>query len=253
MTTIESTTARVTLAPAAGGRIARLEAIGRDLLITGDEHDHPMAWGSFPMAPWAGRIRHGRFVHDGRTVTLALTLPPHAAHGTTYLLPWSVVDHDPSAVVLDCDLAWELGGSARQRISVDDDGVECELSVRAGDRAMPAEVGWHPWFAKPDSLEFTPTAMYRRDADGIPDGTTVAPPPGPWDDCFVNTAPIVLHYGDASLTLTSDCDHWVVYDEPEHATCVEPQSGPPDAFNLAPRVLQPGEELSRWYRIAWDG
>ena len=28
--------------------------------------------------------------------------------------------------------------------------------------------------------------------------------------------------------LTSTCDHWVVYTEPEHAICVEPQSGPPE-------------------------
>ena len=53
------------------------------------------------------------------------------------------------------------------------------------------------------------------------------------------------------MRLTSDCRHWVVYDEPAHATCVEPQSGPPDAFNLEPLVLAPGETLQRWFLMEW--
>ena len=43
----------------------------------------------------------------------------------------------------------------------------------------------------------------------------------------------------------------VVYDMPERTTCVEPQSGPPDAFNLEPRRLAPGETLERWFRLVW--
>jgi aldose 1-epimerase len=93
--------------------------------------------------------------------------------------------------------------------------------------------------------------MYARDDEGIPSGELVSPPPGPWDDCFVNTEPVELHYAELTVTVTSDCDHWVVYDEPSHATCVEPQSGPPDAFNLRPRLLQPGERLIRTMTIQW--
>jgi aldose 1-epimerase len=44
----------------------------------------------------------------------------------------------------------------------------------------------------------------------------------------------------------------VVYDKPEHATCVEPQSGPPDAVNLGvATVLEPGEMVQRSMTIAW--
>ena len=53
------------------------------------------------------------------------------------------------------------------------------------------------------------------------------------------------------MTVTSDCDHWVVYDQPAHATCVEPQSGPPDALNVAPVVVSPGEPLTRTMTITW--
>jgi aldose 1-epimerase len=117
---------------------------------------------------------------------------------------------------------------------------------------MPAELGWHPWFVKPVVLGFEPATMYRRDGEGIPDGTHVAPGPPPWDDCFVNVDPVVLRYDGLDLTVTADCDHWVVYTEPLHATCVEPQSGPPDAFTIRPRVLEPGERLTRWMRWTWS-
>jgi aldose 1-epimerase len=67
-----------------------------------------------------------------------------------------------------------------------------------------------------------------------------------------------LHYPPLSrapgltVTVASDCDHWVIYDQPEHATCVEPQSGPPDAANLGlATVLQPGEFLQRSMTISW--
>ncbi|MBK5331710.1 MAG: hypothetical protein JJD93_07060 [Ilumatobacteraceae bacterium] len=39
---------------------------------------------------------------------------------------------------------------------------------------------------------------------------------------------------------------------PAHATCVEPQSATPDAFNLGGATrLEPGDELRRSVTIAW--
>jgi aldose 1-epimerase len=51
------------------------------------------------------------------------------------------------------------------------------------------------------------------------------------------------------LALSSDCSHWVLYDEPAHATCVEPQSGPPNQISDDPVTLRAGESLSRWFRV----
>jgi aldose 1-epimerase len=54
----------------------------------------------------------------------------------------------------------------------------------------------------------------------------------------------VLRWPDGVvLTVTSSCDHWVIFTEPDHALCVEPQTGPPDAFNLAPHIVEPGTPL----------
>jgi aldose 1-epimerase len=45
----------------------------------------------------------------------------------------------------------------------------------------------------------------------------------------------------------------VVYDQLAHATCVEPQSGPPNAQNMGvAQVLAPGEMLQRTMTIAWE-
>ena len=96
--------------------------------------------------------------------------------------------------------------------------------------------------------------MYVRDDDFIPSGRLVPPTPPPWDDCFVGPAHMPrLHYSDLAVTVSSDCDHWVVYDVPDHATCIEPQSGPPDAFNLGLATrLEPGELLQRTMTIRWQ-
>ncbi|MCU0259600.1 MAG: hypothetical protein MUE78_01145 [Ilumatobacteraceae bacterium] len=243
--------ATCTVAPELGGRLASLRVEGRELLIGGDADASPMQWGSYPMAPWAGRVRHGRFRFEGIEHRLALGLPPHAIHGTTYLVPWEVVRRDGASCELRRELDWELGGVATQRIEIADDHLRCELAVTAGDRAMPAEIGWHPWFVRPTSFTFHPIARYRRDEEHIATSELVAPGPGPWDDCFVNVRPVVLHHEGLDVELTSDCIDWVVYDEPEHAVCVEPQSGPPDAFTLRPRRVAPGGTLRRWYRIGW--
>jgi aldose 1-epimerase len=116
---------------------------------------------------------------------------------------------------------------------------------------MPADLGWHPWFVKPERLDLDAAAMYELDDEMIPTGRMVPPGPPPWDNCFVGVRPPVLHYPGLTVTVTSDCDHWVVFDHPAHATCVEPQTGPADALNQRPRILAAGERLARSMTISW--
>lgn len=240
----------------AGGRLGGLAVDGIDIVVTGSPADHPMLWGSFPMVPWAGRLRDGRFTHDGAEHHLALTLPPHAAHGTVFDQAWERVDDgaDPATAELTCLLGagWPLGGRADQRFELATDALRCSLAVTAGDRSMPAEVGWHAWFATDGPVELRATAMYERGPDHLPTGRLVTPTDPPWDDCFVTAAPVRFPVGPLKVTVAGDCDHVVVFDEMDHGTAVEPQSGPPDAFHLAPRVLLPGETLHRTMTISWD-
>ena len=246
----------VDIAPSAGGRIAQISHAGIEWLVGHDErHAAMIAWGSYPMLPWAGRIRHGRFAFEGRRHQLALNFGDHAIHGVGFALPWRVEAQSPRRATLSLqlpeDARWPFGGRAVQHIEVGDDTLRMELSVSADAHAMPVAIGWHPWFRKPDRLEFEPNAIYPRDADGIAVRPLADPSPGPWDDCFLNDRPVFLQRGGQRVRLTSDCSRWVVYDETVHATCVEPQSGPPDAFNLEPVRLAPGESISAWFLLEW--
>jgi aldose 1-epimerase len=36
---------------------------------------------------------------------------------------------------------------------------------------------------------------------------------------------------------------------PAHGTCIEPQSAPPDAFNLRPHRIEPGASADAWFEI----
>lgn len=286
-----TTSVRAAVDTDAGGRIAQV-TIERDD-DTADLLARPPAgttawssgWGSFAMAPWAGRIRHGRFRFLDDDVRLEVNHgdgtgtgggpihPPvsipdgpvdgqhrlrHSIHGTTFFRTWTIDVLGHERVELHCPLGgalgWPYGGVARQVIEVSTSGMVFSLCVEATDAVFPATAGWHPWFTKPTRLEWTPLAMYEQDDIGLPTGRLVTPPAGPWDDCFVARGPAVLHYDRAiapQVTVTSDCDHLVVFDRLDHATCVEPQSGPPDAPTVRPHLVAPGHPLRHTMTWTW--
>ena len=254
------------ISPDDGGRIAQLTVDGHHLLVTRPQDEpggtgvDPISWGSYPMAPWAGRVRDGRFEFDGRTYQMPINHAPNAIHGTVFAEPWSVSDVDDHSVTMTRALGdhWPFGGVAHQRIEVFADRLTCRLGVTADDLAMPAQVGWHPWFVKPDEATLSFATMYRRDDSHIPTGERIPAPEGPWDDCFVDMLePVELRWEGLTLHVTSDCSHWVIFDQLHHATCVEPQSGPPDGFNHAIEPgsftrLEPGETLERTMTVSWS-
>lgn len=252
-----------------GGRLTSLVVDGCELLV-GPDSD-PMRWGSYPMVPWAGRVRHGRFSFDGRHHELPITAPPHAIHGTAYLLPWR---RTGGSLTLEFGEPWPFAGTVTQRIELDADHLELQLTLRAHER-QPAMVGWHPWFRRsldpaaaaaaaagattatatadgPAELVVEPVRMFELDDEMIPTGALVAPTPQPWDNCFeVATDPVIRWPGQLELTLRSDCRYWTIYTHPPHALCVEPQSDAPDAFNREPTVLEPGHELAARFDLSW--
>ena len=246
----------VEIAPEAGGRLARIMRDGVEWLIGYSAANAAMiAWGSYPMLPWAGRIRGGRFYFDGILRQLRCNFGAHAIHGLAFGLPWRVDAQTASHVELSLQLPedehWPFGGLARQRIAVVHDTLRMDLSVTAGARAMPAVIGWHPWLHKPEHIGFTPDKVYPRDAEGIGTLPLADPPPRPWDDCFLNRKPVFVRRAGQTVRLRSDCTHWVVYDESTHATCIEPQTGPTDAFNLELSTLAPGTTRDAWFLWEW--
>jgi aldose 1-epimerase len=245
---------------ALGGRVASFQVDGRELLKTAG--DGPIVWGSFPMAPYAGRVRDGRFTFAGVTHGLPLTMPPHAIHGTVLDRRWHVVGENTISAELGPD--WPFAGGVVQRFELASDHLAFRLELLA-DEPMPASIGWHPWFARQlpgvpaaVELDLDAGAMYVRDAAGIATTRQVSPPPtGPWDDCFTDLrrSPVLRWPGFLELTIDSDCPDWVVYTAPDDTVCVEPQTAPPDSINTDPTVVHPGRPLVaemtwRWRSLA---
>jgi len=253
---LEAGSARVVVEPELGGRIAAIEVAGLSLLV--GPGDDVLRWGCYPMAPWAGRLRDGRFTFDGRTLQLPLTFPPHAIHGTTYTRAWR--DEGGGRLSIDLGEDWPFAGRAVQEITLAEDQLALRLEVHSEGEPFPASLGWHPWFRReiergePLELTFEAAAMYERDEQHLPSGVLVAPGEGPFDDCFKDLlrVPTLRWPGALRLELSSSTDHWVVYDEPAHAICVEPMTGPPDALNLAPRIVEADRPLCATALLRWE-
>ena len=112
--------------PDNGGRVAQITADGVALLVGRTDGPGPgrrVAWGSYPMVPWAGRIRRGRFRFDGVEHELPINFGGHAIHGVGFELPWTVTRHDAERIELELalpsDRRWPFGGTAHQTIRVD--------------------------------------------------------------------------------------------------------------------------------------
>jgi aldose 1-epimerase len=121
-------------------------------------------------------------------------------------------------------------------------------------------MGWHPWFRRrlesgsPAVLELEARSMYERGADGLPTGRLRGMKAGPWDDAFCDLIrpPRILWESALQLDLRSDVEDWVIYSEREIGLCVEPQSAPPNAFELGRAAhLPPGGRLKRRFEMRW--
>ena len=265
MLALEAGLARVVVDPDGGGRIERLDVDGLALLLPPEVDDHNS--GCFPMAPWAGRVRHGRFTFEGVDRQLPLNKPPHAIHGIARDRRWRVDHEEATRATISVDLGdpWPFGGRVVYDLDLARDALSLTMEVHAGGSTMPASCGWHPWWhrrlarGEAVELELHADAMYVRDEESIPTGELMPVQPPPWDDCFTDLgepAVALLRWpGAATMTIETDCSCVVVYTEPEEALCVEPQSGPPDEFNLAPHVVTPESPLvvHATFRWAIDG
>jgi aldose 1-epimerase len=253
--TQRSDDATLEISPSQGGRLRSLQVRGIELLRTfaADELD----WGCYPMAPWTGRVRRGRFSFGDRDFSLPLRNGSHAMHGTVLDRAWRV--DDEFTFTTELGDAWPFGGFARHRIQLSTGCLDMRLEVHASDLAMPASCGWHPWFLRrlaigePAQLKFDAGYMLLRDDENIPSTTRVAPPQGPWDDCFGDVRwPANIRWpGALQLRIESSCHYAVVFDERAEGLCVEPCTAPPDALNGLATTVAPGRPLVAESRWSW--
>ncbi|GLW49135.1 aldose 1-epimerase [Streptomyces sp. NBRC 14336] len=253
--TLTAGDAEVTVQPGNGGRIGGLKVAGTQLLRQGER------FGCFPMVPWCGRIRDGRF-RDGAAVRqMPLNSPPHAIHGTARDGAWRTARTGADEAVITYDLVdpWPHSGRVTQVVALTDSSLTLTMAVETYEDSFPAQIGWHPWFhrtlgGKAVELDFTPAWQEERGDDHLPTGNRLDPKPGPWDDCFgmPDGADVTLTWpGQLTLKVTSPEQWVVVYDEQDEAVCVEPQTGPPNGLNTHPRLVTPLEPLEATTTWSW--
>ncbi|WP_189173963.1 aldose epimerase family protein [Streptomyces lasiicapitis] len=247
----------VTVQPGNGCRVGSLTVDGVELLRQGERY------GSFPMVPWCGRTRDGRFTNGATTHQLPLNGPPHAIHGTGRDTAWKTARAGGSEAVFTYDLTdpWPYPGRVTQIVELTESALTLRMSVETYDDSFPAQAGWHPWFnrrltdgGEDVRIAFDAAWQERRGADHLPTGERVDPLPGPWDDCFgmPGGVDVTLTWpGQLELNVASREEWVVVYDEQEAAVCVEPQTGPPNGLNTAPRLVTPLEPLETSTTWTW--
>ncbi len=266
----------VEIAPGVGGRISALELDGWDLFRRDGWTDNE--WGSFVMAPWAGRLRDARFEWDGRTITLPANEGAHALHGLMTAVPWQVTSQGVHTVRLEKDLptdVWPMGGRLVHTIALQPTRLVMRLEAHAMLEPTPVIMGWHPWFRRravrleeasmglaPESGDVTidvrPLRRLDLDEDRIPTGLLLPPRDDPQDDVLVGLteAPVIRWPGGPRLTLhASGAQAWTVYTENKDGVCVEPMTGVPDGLNGGvlgdPPVARALAPLSATFEIAW--
>lgn len=260
-TTLTAGDAEVTVQPENGCRLGSLRVGGTELLRQGPRY------GSFPMVPWCGRVRDGRF-RDGADVhQLPLNAAPHAIHGTGRDVRWRTARTTRDEAVFTYELAdpWPYKGRVTQIVELAEDSLTLRFGIETYDNSFPAQAGWHPWFLRnlgaggeDVRIDFSAQWQEERGDDHLPTGRRIDPQPGPWDDCFgmPDGVDVTLTWpGELELNVKSREQWVVVYDEQAEAVCVEPQSGPPNGLNTLPRLVTPIEPLEvvstwTWRRLS---
>ncbi|GAA3152845.1 aldose 1-epimerase [Streptomyces rameus] len=253
--TLTAGDAEVRVSPGNGGRISGLKVDSLELLRQGQRY------GCFPMVPWCGRIRDGRFLDGGTVRQMPLNSPPHAIHGTARDGDWRTARVSANEAVITHELTdpWPHPGRVTQVVTLAEDALTLTMSVETYDDSFPAQLGWHPWFNRDlggsgAQLDFKPAWQEERGDDHLPTGNRIDPKPGPWDDCFgmPGGVDVTLTWpGRLELKVTSREEWVVVYDEQAEAVCVEPQTGPPNGLNTLPRLVTPLEPLEATTTWSW--
>jgi aldose 1-epimerase len=239
--------------PDDGARLVSLRFDGHELLRSADSRAD-VWFGGFPMVPWAGLLREARLEFDGSTYSMPTNWGADSLHGLLRLCRFEVQDGELKA---DFPPVWPFGGTLRMTPTLTAESLRIAFTVTAGDRRMPAAIGWHPWFATvlADGSPLSVTLphdiarMERNDA-GLPTGSWVEPGPGPWDDCFRTDHPLELGWsGVGSLSVHSSGGFVGVYDGEESGIAIEPMNAPAESL---PHTLDAGESLTLTVNLEWS-
>ncbi len=169
------------LAPAIGGSIRRFDYVAKDrhqhlLRAASEDANDVLAMASFPLVPFANRIRGGRFECDGVTIALTPNLPsdPSPLHGQGWLGVWEVEASDTRTARLRFvheGGEWPWHYEAWQDFALDEGGLTLTLGCRnLSPRPMPCGLAQHPYFPCDAAtiIDLNVETAWTVDADTLP-------------------------------------------------------------------------------------
>ncbi len=211
---------------------------------------------SFLMAPWAGRIQHGRFTYQGQAIHYPSRIEglPHSMHGFTRDLPWQVVEQTTDNVSLrftyQATAEWPFSFTILQGYTLTEKGLLIEVEAEnTGETVMPFSMGHHPFFpadaqtkiyANVKKAWFSDESLMPTHLDDHPlvERLAVGYPvqEAAWDTIFTGWDRVaIVEWANRRLryTVSHPMDFFVLYNPQGEAWfCAEPFGNITDSFNL---------------------
>lgn len=244
---------------------------------------------SFVLIPYSNRIEGGRFTFQGQTYQLA-NGERHASHGDVRGRAWQV--DTVTATTIHCSFAsqtyadanWPWPFTATLEYTLQENTLFSRLTVtNQGTSAMPAGLGWHPYYNRTLSRDGEPILLHFQVQSVYPDANDNRIPSGPAqplapnqdfavereltpenfiDACFYGYA------GNGSITwpesqvklvytCSTNCTHLILFNPAKPYFAAEPVTNANNGVNLYAqgdptsgiRVLAPGETLEATFAV----
>jgi aldose 1-epimerase len=247
---------------------------------------------SFVMIPYSNRIENGAFTFRGQSYQLEHG-ERHAIHGDVRTRAWKI-EHW-SVTALHCafnsveheNVNWPWPFEARAEYSLEGSTFCQRLALwNRGESAMPAGLGWHPYFTRALTRDGEPVHLQFNVAGAYPDAQDNRIPSGPpqpltakqdhsagkrldpedfWDACFQGyDGKGAISWPETGVRIQFDCSpectHLIVYNPPFPIFAMEPVTNANNGINQLAAgwpdsgvaVLEPGECLSARFDMHVD-
>lgn len=266
--TLRSVRATATIDAGSGGRLLSLMVDGVQVLADCSRPDSIHDWyrGNFVLAPWAGILPGGVFSFAGSRYFLETDVDGDAMHGLVAERPWRFITTSANETELAIDLGgpsdpsgWPFEARVTQKYTLTDTALHVYLEVQSKREPMPAAAGFHPWFRSQigdylAEISFEPTRRVWVDERTGRMMFDTEFGPRPWDQVFhgLKTPPRIAWPDGPTLTLLSDTQVWVYYEQTPGGFCIEPWTGPPGTLGTGgAHVVTPGNPLTLRFTIEW--
>jgi aldose 1-epimerase len=178
---LEAGDLRAVLGPALGGSVLRFDVVANGQMEpifrpSPADADHVLQTASFPVVPFANRVRGGRFVFGGREIRLAPNMggETYPLHGQGWRARWRVDKAGPARAELSYTHVpgeWPWRYLARQVFSLSAAALEIVLTCRnMSETDMPCGLGQHPYFPCNDAtvLDLKVAGAWTVDSEVLP-------------------------------------------------------------------------------------